>query len=143
MRADVEDDFTEYVKARLPRLRQAASLLCGVVHRADDSVVGYTNPNDGGTIVAARWNLHTGKVDVLPRVDEARVVDAQGNFVGSVENPYLVRDGTAKPLPGAPGATSTYPVVGAGEARGISADGRTVLGNVNTPRTMLSVVWHC
>jgi DNA-directed RNA polymerase specialized sigma24 family protein len=38
MRADVEDDFTEYVKARLPRLRQAAFALCGDVHRADDVV---------------------------------------------------------------------------------------------------------
>ncbi len=38
MRADVQDDFTEYVRARLPRLRQAAYLLCGDVHRADDVV---------------------------------------------------------------------------------------------------------
>ncbi len=38
MRADAEGDYVEYVKARLPRLRQAAYLLCGDRHRADDVV---------------------------------------------------------------------------------------------------------
>jgi RNA polymerase sigma-70 factor (sigma-E family) len=36
MRADAESDYVDYVKARLPRLRQAAYLLCGDRHRADD-----------------------------------------------------------------------------------------------------------
>jgi RNA polymerase sigma-70 factor (sigma-E family) len=38
MRADAEGEYVEYVKARLPRLRQAAYLLCGDLHRADDVV---------------------------------------------------------------------------------------------------------
>ena len=38
MRADAEGDYVEYVRARLPRLRQAAFLLCGDRHRADDVV---------------------------------------------------------------------------------------------------------
>jgi RNA polymerase sigma-70 factor (sigma-E family) len=38
MRAGAEQDYAEYVKARLPRLRQAAYLLCGDIHRADDVV---------------------------------------------------------------------------------------------------------
>jgi RNA polymerase sigma-70 factor (sigma-E family) len=33
-----DDDFTEYVAGRLPRLRQAAYALCGDRHRADDVV---------------------------------------------------------------------------------------------------------
>jgi RNA polymerase sigma-70 factor (sigma-E family) len=36
MRADAESDYVDYVRARLPRLRQAAYLLCGDQHRADD-----------------------------------------------------------------------------------------------------------
>lgn len=36
MRADAESEFVDYVKARLPRLRQAAYLLCGDRYRADD-----------------------------------------------------------------------------------------------------------
>jgi RNA polymerase sigma-70 factor (sigma-E family) len=36
MRADAEGDYVEYVRARLPRLRQAAYLLCGDRHQADD-----------------------------------------------------------------------------------------------------------
>ncbi|HEU0240001.1 MAG TPA: SigE family RNA polymerase sigma factor [Micromonosporaceae bacterium] len=40
MRCDAEGEYVEYVKARLPRLRQAAYLLCGDVHRADDIVSG-------------------------------------------------------------------------------------------------------
>src|SRR5215475_401856 len=38
MRAEAERDYVDYVRARLPRLRQAAYLLCGDVHRADDVV---------------------------------------------------------------------------------------------------------
>ena len=38
MRADAEKDYADYVKARLPHLRQAAYLLCGDVHTADDLV---------------------------------------------------------------------------------------------------------
>src|SRR5215475_7959138 len=40
MRAEAEQDYVEYVKARLPRLRKAAYLLCGDVHQADDLVQG-------------------------------------------------------------------------------------------------------
>jgi RNA polymerase sigma-70 factor (sigma-E family) len=40
MRSDAEGDYVEYVRARLPRLRQAAYLLCGDAHRADDIVSG-------------------------------------------------------------------------------------------------------
>ena len=36
MRADAEGDYVECVRARLPRLRQAAYLLCGDRHQADD-----------------------------------------------------------------------------------------------------------
>jgi RNA polymerase sigma-70 factor (sigma-E family) len=38
MRAAMEDDYGDYVRARLPRLRRAAYLMCGDVHRADDIV---------------------------------------------------------------------------------------------------------
>jgi len=40
MRAEAEQDYVDYVKARLPRLRKAAYLLCGDVHHADDLVQG-------------------------------------------------------------------------------------------------------
>ncbi|TCO58159.1 SigE family RNA polymerase sigma factor [Actinocrispum wychmicini] len=38
MRATDEQQYTEYVSARLPKLRRIAFLLCGDEHRADDIV---------------------------------------------------------------------------------------------------------
>jgi RNA polymerase sigma-70 factor (sigma-E family) len=38
MRANHENDYVEYVTARLPALHRAAYLLCGDAHRADDIV---------------------------------------------------------------------------------------------------------
>lgn len=38
MQAQAEREYADYVKARLPRLRQAAYLLCGDIHTADDLV---------------------------------------------------------------------------------------------------------
>jgi RNA polymerase sigma-70 factor (sigma-E family) len=35
---DLEREYVDYVRARLPRLRRMAYLLCGDVHRADDVV---------------------------------------------------------------------------------------------------------
>lgn len=38
MRAQAEQEFTEYLQARLPRLPRAADLLCGDAHFAEDLV---------------------------------------------------------------------------------------------------------
>jgi RNA polymerase sigma-70 factor (sigma-E family) len=38
MRAEAEREFTEYLRARLPRLHRAAYLLCGDAHLAEDLV---------------------------------------------------------------------------------------------------------
>lgn len=38
MRPEVEREYEEYVRGRLPRLHRAAYLLCGDAHRADDIV---------------------------------------------------------------------------------------------------------
>lgn len=38
MRPEVEREYEEYVRGRLPRLHRAAYLMCGDAHRADDIV---------------------------------------------------------------------------------------------------------
>lgn len=40
MRADEEQEYVDYLRARLPRLHRAAYLLCGDAHHADDLVQG-------------------------------------------------------------------------------------------------------
>src|SRR5581483_9371865 len=43
MQADAEQQYVEYLTARLPRLHRIAYLLCGDRHRAEDIVHGYVN----------------------------------------------------------------------------------------------------
>jgi RNA polymerase sigma-70 factor (sigma-E family) len=38
MGSETDNDFVEYVSARMPRLHRAAYLMCGEAHRADDLV---------------------------------------------------------------------------------------------------------
>ncbi|GAA5200918.1 SigE family RNA polymerase sigma factor [Rugosimonospora acidiphila] len=58
MRSEADEDYVEYVSARLPALKRLAYLLCGDDHRADDLV------QESVTKLYARWH-HARKATSL------------------------------------------------------------------------------
>ena len=80
-----------------------------------------------GQVVAARWNLRTGKVNVFPDNDEGMSVAANGDFVGG--------DGClATAISTTNGAFKLLPLAGQGRrgppAQFITPDGKTIVGSV-------------
>jgi hypothetical protein len=105
-----------------------------------DWAVGWVGQGDSGRVVGARWNLSTGKVNVYDDQDEAIAVNANGDFVGSVESGYLFRDGAFKDLPDPSYGSQITP-------RSISADGKTIAGTAYSASSKdaasPNVIWHC
>jgi hypothetical protein len=106
--------------------------------------VGWVGVGAEGNVVAARWNLSSGKASVYPDRDEAAAVNAQGDFVGGTGEPgaegYVLRGGRFELLPAPAGDPRTQP-------RAISADGKTIVGTaVPAPwdsGPTVNLIWHC
>jgi uncharacterized membrane protein len=100
----------------------------------------------GASVVQwSRWNVRTMQVEVLAGLAPG-AVNAAGVVAGSAGgapepgnggSPAIWRDGVVVTLP--PVATG----LGRGSATGVSADGRTVVGNVFDDAGEVPVVWHC
>lgn len=104
-----------------------------------DWAVGWVGVGSKGQVVAARWNLRTGKVNVFPDNDEGISVAASGDFVGgdgSYSDGYLYQGGAFKLLP-LPAKASRA------AALFITPDGKTILGSVTQGQDMIPAMWHC
>lgn len=104
-----------------------------------DWAVGWVGVGSGGQVVAARWNLRTGKVNVFSDSDEGMSVATNGDFVGgdgSYSDGYLYHNGAFKLLP--------LPVMASrAGAQFITPDGKTVVGSVTQGQEMIPAIWHC
>jgi hypothetical protein len=106
--------------------------------------VGWVGVGAEGNVVAARWNLSSGKVSVYPDRAEAAAVNTQGDFVGGTGEPgsegYVFQGGKFELLPAPQADPRTQP-------RAISADGKTIVGTaVPAPwdsGPTVNLIWHC
>jgi hypothetical protein len=104
-----------------------------------DWAVGWVGVGGSGQVVAARWNLSTGKVTVFPDNDEGMSIASNGDFVGGdggYSDGYLYHNGAFKLLP-LPAKASR-----AG-AQFITPDGKTIVGSVTQHQDLIPAIWHC
>jgi hypothetical protein len=106
-----------------------------------DWAVGWVSTDTGSTMVAARWNLRTGVLATFDIGGPATAVASDGSFLAhQISPPGTVRvgpDGSIRQLVD-PAPTGHV------DARGISADGRTVAGVIATAgNTPDPAVWYC
>jgi hypothetical protein len=104
-----------------------------------DWAVGWVAADTGPTLAPARWNVHTDEMTIFKLLaGHATAVAADGTFLLAIEAPTST---TLRIAPGTGGASPLPNVVPPGriDARGISADGRTVIGDIDE----VAVVWHC
>ncbi|BCJ72426.1 hypothetical protein CS0771_19700 [Catellatospora sp. IY07-71] len=108
-------------------------------------VVGYaSSPKAAGTPVGVRWDLVTGKAEVLPELEWSNGVNAHGWVAGMGRDQHAVlTDGTRTVrLPD----VFPFPEHGMNFAQAVSDDGRTVVGNVDDGTRdglQQAVLWRC
>ncbi|GIH09678.1 hypothetical protein Rhe02_77450 [Rhizocola hellebori] len=116
----------------------------GVIQVRGEWAIG--NLYVGGSITALRWNLRTGKVEVLPGMEAVESLNEHG-WVGYRNGDKIgvrTRDGQDITLPSLPGASSDN---GIASARLVSDDGRIVGGEMlvgkGASAEMVAVRWVC
>ncbi|WP_144122267.1 hypothetical protein [Catellatospora sichuanensis] len=107
-------------------------------------VVGYAS-SDQGLVVGVRWDLNTGRAQVLPGLESSDGVNPYGWVVGMSEDDHAVlTDGvTTLRLPDVFPFDEKY---GTNFATSVSDDGRTIVGNVDDATRgplQQAVLWHC
>ncbi|GAA1404695.1 hypothetical protein GCM10009662_33600 [Catellatospora coxensis] len=108
-------------------------------------VLGAAFTEQGTKMIPVRWDLNTGKAQVLPELDIASDVNPYGWIVGMSKDQHAVlTDGvTTVRLPDVLPFPKKY---GMNFATSVSDDGRTIVGNVddaNRAGLQQAVLWQC
>lgn len=107
------------------------------------TVVGYLSTQSGSAQQAFRWTPSTGMQTVGPLFSEANAISRDGSTIvgetavtsGAPQAFRWTQAGGVQPLPPLPGTYFSY-------ARGVSADGRDVVGSTTGLNVDYPTLWH-